>query len=68
MSTCATCAADPKAARDRYCAPNRCYCGHETCPAFASWRERAELNVTFIEPKASTAWADREESTWIDKM
>ena len=23
--------------RGRYCAPNRCYCGHWTCHAFASW-------------------------------
>lgn len=21
----------------RYCAPSRCYCGHEDCPAYASW-------------------------------
>lgn len=23
----------------RYCAPNRCYCGHPECPAYASYRK-----------------------------
>ena len=64
--TCSTCT---ERSRRGYCAPNRCYCGHESCYAFASWQPRPELNVSFIEPKAtSSAWANREGSTWIDKM
>ena len=63
---CATCAAD---GRKGYCAPLRCYCGHKTCHAFASWAPLAKPNVTSI-PTAttSTTWADREDSTWIDKL
>ena len=36
--TCPSCAADPKVAHGRYCAPLRCYCSHPECPAFASYR------------------------------
>ena len=68
MKTCQTCADDPRAAVGRYCAPFRCYCGHETCRAFASWQPRVALNVTSLPARASSAWADREESTWIDKL
>ena len=53
------------------CCPGRCYCGHDTCHAFASWTPRPVLNVTDISKpkgKKGSAWADREESTWIDKM
>lgn len=32
---CSTCASDPTAAPGRWCAPRRCYCGHEACPAYA---------------------------------
>ena len=46
-------------------------CGHETCHAFASWTPLPVSNVTPI-AKATAAhadsWANREESTWIDKM
>ena len=69
--TCPACDADPHAAPSRYCAPLRCYCGHETCHAFASWTPLPVSNVTPI-AKATAAhadsWANREESTWIDKM
>lgn len=34
MTECPTCDLD---GRRRYCAPNRCYCGHPDCYAFASW-------------------------------
>ena len=40
-------------------------------PTFASWTPRPVLNVTDISKpkgKKGSAWADREESTWIDKL
>ena len=49
--------------------PLRCYCGHESCHAFASWTPLQPLNVTDIsKPKKGSAWAEREESTWIDQL
>lgn len=37
---CEACAADPRAAPHRWCAPLRCYCGHPECPAYVTgWRE-----------------------------
>ena len=62
---CTECAT---ANRRGYCAPLRCYCGHESCHAFASWRPLTAplLNVQTL--PTSSAWADREESTWIDKL
>lgn len=50
--TCASCTADPKSAPGRYCAPRRCYCGHETCHAFASWRplERPFAYLSLLHP------------------
>ena len=33
---CPACAVDPTAAPGRYCAPLRCLCGHDDCPA-AGW-------------------------------
>lgn len=35
----------------RYCAPNRCYCGHPACPAYASW---VDVRDTTTDP----AWED----------
>jgi len=68
MSACQTCAAEQPTST-RYCAPLRCYCGHPTCPAFASYEAPTRLNVTSLPTRAtSTAWDDREESTWIDSM
>ena len=51
-------------------APLRCYCGHETCHAFASWAPLPSLNVAPISKPAPTrdSWDNREESTWIDKL
>ena len=66
--TCATCTTE---GRRGYCAPLRCYCGHDTCHAFASWEPRPVLNVTDISKpkgKKGSAWAEREESTWIDQL
>ena len=34
---CTACRIDPSTAPGRVCAPRRCYCAHEACPAFASW-------------------------------
>lgn len=66
---CTTCRTDPSTAPGRVCAPRRCYCGHESCHAFASWTPLQPLNVTDIsKPKKGSAWAEREESTWIDKL
>jgi hypothetical protein len=63
--TCQTCT---DTGRRGSCAPLRCYCGHESCHAFASWQPRTVPNVTSLPTRASSAWAEREESTWIDSM
>jgi len=67
---CPTCAANPKAAPSRYCASLACRCGHDSCPAAASWvpREGQARVIHLPEPRTTSAWANREESTWIDKM
>jgi len=63
--TCATCADN---GRKGYCAPLRCYCGHETCHAFASWEPLAPP-ADATPPKAKrNDWANRKESTWIDQL
>lgn len=53
-----------------YCAPNRCYCGHEECTSFHSYIHRDEIKA---EAPVSTAqhaqsWNNREESTWLDRL
>ena len=65
--TCQTCADN---GRRGYCAPLRCYCGHETCHAFASWVDLKSVDVAAPSAKsrAAAAWATREESTWIDQL
>ena len=68
---CTTCRTDPSTAPGRVCAPRRCYCAHETCPAYPSWvpREGQARVIHLPEPRTtSSAWANREESTWIDKL
>jgi len=68
---CPTCDADPSTAPGRYCSPLACRCGHPACPAAASWvpREGQARVIHLPEPRTtSSAWANREESTWIDKM
>ena len=69
MSTCQTCR-DVKPDSTRYCAPNRCYCGHESCPAYPSWVEAERLapvtNINTAKSRAAELWADREEPTWLD--
>lgn len=65
--TCQTCTAND---RKGYCAPLRCYCGHPTCWAFASYAEPVALQVVAkpSQSRAAASWANREESTWIDQM
>lgn len=54
--------------RRGYCAPLRCYCGHETCHAFASWRPLAPPDDVAPTKAGRNDWSNRKESTWIDKM
>jgi len=64
------CTACAEIGRKGYCAPLRCYCGHESCWAFASWEPlppRGALAPTPVTTRRN-AWATREESTWIDKL
>jgi hypothetical protein len=67
--TCAECATT---GRRGYCAPLRCYCGHDTCHAFASYVALAPLNVTPIDKRKNrrgpSAWDERSEAGWIDKL
>jgi hypothetical protein len=66
--TCATCA---DSGRKGYCAPLRCYCGHETCHAAGSREARTEsvADVAYLPTqRRASSWDTREESTWIDKM
>ena len=52
-----------------YCAPRRCYCGHPACNAYPSWKPLRQLHAVPDVPEArSTAWAEREDDTWIDRM
>lgn len=61
----------PTCGGSRYCAPLRCYCGHEDCPAFASFMDitAVDLSVASTAPRHSTtAWDNRGEGSWIDKL
>lgn len=52
-----------------YCAPKRCLCGHQECPAAASYIDLGETRVpAMVRRPTNNAWANREEDTWIDKM
>lgn len=66
---CQTCT---ETGRRGHCAPARCYCGHETCYAYASWVDVKRLPPTAITPtaksRAAEAWADRKEPTWLDRL
>ena len=67
--TCATCA--EVTGTKRYCAPGRCYCGHEDCPAFDTWIDLKSLPIHDAPTTAKrgrSAWDDREGSTWIDSL
>jgi hypothetical protein len=55
-----------------YCAPLRCYCGDETCPAFESYIPRDQLpdhqpDAAPKRRKQAESWANREGETWIDR-
>ena len=63
--TCQTCTEE---GRKGYCAPLRCYCGHEDCHAFQSWHEPVAPDITLREVAKTSAWTNREEPTWIDQM
>ena len=66
---CPTCAADERYAPGTYCAPARCLCGHPECHAYPSWTPMRHLAAVPDEPVTrSTAWAEREDDTWIDRM
>lgn len=60
---CASCAS---AGRRGYCALGRCYCGHSSCEAFASWYELPA--PTSDATSTSATWTEREEATWLDKL
>lgn len=67
--TCATCA--EVTGTKRYCAPARCYCGHEACHAFASYIDLDGIplaDAPTIKRRGRSAWDDREGSTWIDSL
>lgn len=53
-----------------YCAPNRCYCGHEECTAFHSYIPRDRIKAAPIANAAQHAksWNTRDEDTWLDKL
>lgn len=68
--TCKTCT---DVGRRGNCAPLRCYCGHEDCHAFGSWKPLTRPNITDTNSGPvvvlGDAWADRKEgSSWIDKL
>lgn len=56
----------------RYCAPKRCYCGHQECTAFASYISREDITTNYQQSQESNAhrasWKNREPDTWLDKM
>ena len=67
--TCATCHAT--SGTSRYCAPGRCYCGHEACPAFDSYIDMSKVALPDAPTKnrhGSRSWDEREGSTWIDSL
>lgn len=75
--TCPTCAADPHAAPGRYCPRFACVCGHQDCPAFMSYVPRRTPEplpdnvihlTTYTDPIEPSAWSQRDEPTWIDKL
>ena len=65
-----TCHECTETGRKGYRAPLRCYCGHETCAAFASWEPLRTPDLTAIraaDERMAKSWADREEPTWLDR-
>lgn len=69
MSDIKTCPACVQRGTRGSCAPLRCYCGHEPCPAFASYIEPRAADIAASAPKRrKSSWDNREESTWIDQL
>lgn len=69
MSDCGTCA--ETTGTKRYCAPLRCYCAHEDCYAFASYRKSQMptlTNVKAADSRMAKSWAERGEGSWIDGL
>jgi hypothetical protein len=68
VDTCASCA---EIGRAGSCARLRCYCGHSTCWAFASWSplstDAPEITTT-TKRAGRSAWDNRKESTWLDRL
>ena len=65
--TCPTCRETTGTAR--YCAPARCYCAHDDCPA--EWHplpNLREIEPAPTKPTRASSWDTREESTWIDSL
>lgn len=67
-TTCLTCRVET--GTKRYCAPGRCYCGHEACPAFDTYIDPSTLIPRDVKPAKAgrSSWDNRGEATWIDKM
>ena len=53
-----------------YCAPKRCYCGHDECPAYDSYipLENVPRPVMREQSQQKESWAGRAKNTWLDKM
>jgi hypothetical protein len=64
---CSTCEAGGST---RYCAPARCYCGHDTCHAFASFVDMTRVPVHDTTPTKprDTGWNDREGESWLERL
>lgn len=46
------------------------YCGHALCHATASYVTRDQIapTATTTAPAARNSWADREHTTWLEKL
>jgi hypothetical protein len=52
------------------CARLRCYCGHQACPAFASYYKPEPVAAPVVrqaDERMARSWAEREEPTWLDR-
>ena len=57
------------AGRRGYCAPKRCYCGHDSCHAKDSFvsNTKPTLDNVVTLPTKTEHW-DNRDSSWIDKL
>jgi hypothetical protein len=59
----------PACTGSRYCAPLRCYCAHNECPALYTPLPAIRDDVaTTIPSPSSASWDNREGATWIDQL